>query len=297
VLLQYNPFRYGRWGFAPQLLIDVQRYRRDGRRIAVMVHEAWLDVTSWRTAVMGSWQRLQLRTLVGQVDAVMTSTEAIARALGPRAVHVPVSANIVPVQSDAGTARATAGSEGSFTVGLFGRDHPSRALDYAEDAIALLAKACGPRHLAVLNLGADAPAISTPTGVHVFRPGEQTPDELSASISAIDLMLLPFLDGVSTRRSTLMAALAHGRPVLGLEGKNTDRILRDADGALALTPVGDPAAYALTAVALLRDDQLRAGFGAGGRRLYEERFDWPVTAAQAAAVLERLDTDQNTVRT
>ena len=102
---------------------------------------------------------------------------------------------------------------------------------------------------------------------------------------ASDLVLLPFVDGLSTRRSTLMAALAHGRPVLALVGKNTDRVLLDAPGAVALTPVGDRAAFALVAVELLRKPGLRAELGDRGRRLYEERFAWPVTGRRMVQIL------------
>src|SRR5262249_28838598 len=78
-----------------------------------------------------------------------------------------------------------------------------------------------------------------------------------------DLMLLPLTDGVSTKRGTLMAALAHGVPVVGLQGTRTDRILRG--DALTLTPAGDPAAFARAAVALAGDPAaLRAPGEAGG---------------------------------
>ena len=65
VLVQYNPFSYGRWGFAPWLvaLTWALRLRRREPRIALMVHEPYVPMITWRSTVMGLWQRAQLRLL------------------------------------------------------------------------------------------------------------------------------------------------------------------------------------------------------------------------------------------
>jgi glycosyltransferase involved in cell wall biosynthesis len=287
VLLQYNPFRYGRYGFAPGLLRDVRRLHGRARTyLAVMVHEAWVDMTDPKSSFIGSWQRVQLRALLRSADCVMTSTEALAHELGGGAIHVPIAANITPVQASPGSARQRLGLGDRLAVALFGRANPGRALDYAEAAIAALARAHGTGRLVILNLGADAPRLRVPTGVEVQSPGELPADELSLHLWASDLVLLPFSDGVSTRRGTLMAALAHGRPVLGLLGPRTDALLADAVDALALTPVGDRSDFSRAAVQLVSDPERRRAIGEAGRRLYEAHFDWPVAARRVASLLK-----------
>ncbi|HZV73359.1 MAG TPA: glycosyltransferase [Conexibacter sp.] len=287
ILLQYNPFRYGPRGFAPDLVRDARRLRhRSHARLAVMVHEAWVDMTDWRTTLMGLWQRAQLRALLRLADGVMTSTQALARELGRGAVHVPIAATIMPVPTSPAAARDRLGLGDKLAVALFGRANPSRALDHAEAAVAALTEARGADRLAILNLGADAPPFHVPPGVEVRTPGRLGADELSLHLWASDMVLLPLTDGVSTRRTTLMAALAHGRPVIGLRGRNTDAVLAQAQGALALTPAGDPAAFARAAVELTADGERLRALGDAGRRLYESHFDWPVVARRVASVLE-----------
>ena len=287
ILLQYQPFSYGWWGFAPGLIeAAVRMRRRAGVRLAVMVHEAWVPMLDWRSTLMGAWQRTQLRALIGLADRVMTSTQALAEEVGGGAVHVPVPANITPVESSLHAARTRLGLDGRLTVGLFGRDHESRALDHAGAAIEALTDALGADRHVVLNLGADAPPVSAPAGVEVRSPGALAADELSLHLWASDMVLLPFTDGVSTRRSTLMAALAHGRPVLGLRGRRTDAVLTGAGDALTLTPVGDRAAFADAALALARDPDRRIAQGEAARHLYEERFAWPVAARTIASLLD-----------
>jgi glycosyltransferase involved in cell wall biosynthesis len=288
VLLQYNPFRYGRAGVAPRLLHDIGLLRRRCRApLAVMVHEAWIDMTDPKSTAIGAWQRAQLRTLLTGADAVMTSTEKLADEIGGAALHVPIGANIRPVRSSRAAARAALALDGRLVLTMFGRDHPSRVLEHAEVAIAAVARARGSEGITVLNVGSDAPAIRVPPGVELRTTGTLDPDAVSLHMWAGDLALLPFTDGVSTKRSTLMAALAHGLAVLGECGANTDSILTSAVDALTLTPAGDAAAFARAAAELAAAPERLAQLGAAGRTLYETRFDWPVIAAQVRSVLEQ----------
>jgi glycosyltransferase involved in cell wall biosynthesis len=286
ILLEYNPFRWGHAGFAPGLVRDAVTLRgRSRAMLAIMIHEAWIDMAGAKSTLVGLWQRTQLRTLLRLADRIMTSTEALAEEIGGDAVPLPVASNITPVEVAPAAARNLLGIDDRLVVTLFGRAHPSRALDHAQTAIAALARVHGPARLIVLNLGADAPPVEVPAGVEVRNPGPRAQSEVSLHLSAADLVLLPFVDGVSTRRSTLMAALAHGRAVLGLQGRNTDAVLADAHDALVLTPAGDRAAFARRAVELAADPQRLQRIGAAGHRLYAERFDWPVLARVLADVL------------
>lgn len=289
ILLQYNPFAWGRWGFAPGLVRDAARLRRTGTPLAIMVHESWVEMADVRTTIMGAWQRLQLRALLHHADLVLTSTEALALELGHGALHVPIATTITPGMTTNAAARVELGLGDGLIVTLFGRANPERALDHARAAVVALADARRPARLTVLNLGADAPPLDTSRGIDVITPGRLSEVELSRYLTASDLVLLPFHDGVSTRRTTLMAALAHGRPVLGLRGRNSDSVLLEHPGALLLTAPGDPSVYADAAVALVADATALRALGEAGRRLYAERFDWPVIARTIAAALIRLD--------
>jgi len=289
VLLQYNPFSYGRWGISAALLRDVAAVRRRrNTTIAVCVHEPWTHVHDWRSVLMAGAQRAQLQVLLGLADVVLGVTEHLARRLGRRAVHVPVGSNVTPVDLSRREARSQAGVTGELVVALFGTAHPSRALDHAEAAIAVLAGRRGARAVRVLNLGHGAPALKVPPGVAVDMPGRIEARELSLRLRASDIVLLPFVNGVSTRRTTLMAALAHALPVASVHGSDTDSVLVAHPEAISLTPAGEPAAYAQAVAELVDDrDRLRA-VGLAGRRLYEAHFDWPVLAHEVTSALQRV---------
>jgi glycosyltransferase involved in cell wall biosynthesis len=295
IVVQYSPFCYGRWGFAPWLpaMLIATRSRRRSRRplLAVMIHEPYVPMSGWRWALMGSWQRLQLGAVRLGADAVFTSIEPWVNELAgqpPRGpvVHLPVGSNFPDGRAQREQQRRRLGIEpNAIVLSCLGTDHPGWLPDYvaaAADAVA----AAGSAPPVLLNLGAQAPALGgLDPRVEVRRPGYLTAPELAASLAASDLFLLPLVDGVSTRRGALMAALQHGLPVVGTAGPLTDSILRRAAPALRLTTVGDRGAFAAAAAALAHDPAARAEAGAAARALYESEFDWPVIADRLLAEL------------
>jgi len=287
VLVQYNPFSYGRWGVAPGIVRDAAAIRRRlPIPFALMVHESWVEARDWKSALMGGYQRLQLRSLSRVATVLMATTQALARQLGPRGVHVPVASNITPVVASFQTARDRLGLGDELVVAMFGRGNPSRALGHAEAAIDAIAQAQLPDRVRVFNLGADAPSLHTHPAIRVVSPGKMSAEQLSLHLQASDLMLLPFTDGLSTRRTTLMAALAHGLPVLGQRGPATDDVLLECEDIISMTPVGDRDAFRRSAAKLVADRSLLRARGQAGRRLYLERFDWPHVARRVMSAIE-----------
>jgi glycosyltransferase involved in cell wall biosynthesis len=161
----------------------------------------------------------------------------------------------------------------TFTTGI-----PGRLVSHLAVAIDEVART-GQKVL-VLNLGAGAPPLDGATAepVELIEPGRLPSEELAANLAASDLFLAPFSDGVSTRRTTVMAALQHGVPVVGTSGFLTDSIFRDATNHLRLVPVESSRAFAAAAVQLALNPGERVALGLAGRELYERSFDWPVIA-------------------
>jgi len=91
-------------------------------------------------------------------------------------------------------------------------------------------------------------------------------------------MLQPYADGVTTRRTSLMAALAHRSAVVTTDGALTEPLWRHS-GAVALVDSGDVAAMRATLTHLMDDPARRAVMGAAAGALYAERFDVAHTIA------------------
>jgi len=107
----------------------------------------------------------------------------------------------------------------------------------------------------------------------VFCTGAMAPldPQLSAHLSACDLMIQPFPDGVSSRRTSLMAPLAHAVPLVTTSGQSTEPLWLETE-AVRIVPASATDAFVAEACRLLSDPQLRKGASMAATSLYEEHF-------------------------
>lgn len=117
----------------------------------------------------------------------------------------------------------------------------------------------------------------------VTMTGYLEPDEASRRLVGLDLAVLPFRDGLTTKRSSFLSVLSHDVPVLSTRGPFVPNALVHRENVY-LVPVGEPVA---TASALERgvrelhaDPDLRGRIRLGGKRLFSEIFSWdPIVRA------------------
>jgi len=121
-------------------------------------------------------------------------------------------------------------------------------------------------------------------GQRVHATGLQSSQDLSRHISACHVVLQPYQDGVSGRRGSAMALLAHGRAVVTTREKATENCWIES-GAVKLVKPADIDAMVEVTRSLLDDADARCRLGAAARALYDERFDVKrtITALRGAA--------------
>lgn len=286
LFLQFNQFSYGRWGLNPFLPMVLSQIRRHcpSTRLAVLFHEDFLPATTWRNAIMTTWQRAQFWALGRLADRVFFSIEPWVQQYQSwfpetPADHLPVGSNIPQVEAERETVRHRLGiDEKTVILGVFGSLHESRLLshiraaaetvqDDAEDALLLYIGPHGEDFRRAMN------------GCPVLDAGRLPGRSVSRHFQAMDVYLAPFVDGASTRRGSLMTGLQHGVPTVSTVGPLTDPVLREADGeTVHLAPVENVDAFAQCVRALQRDAGRRAEIGAAGRQLYEENFTFDALA-------------------
>lgn len=116
----------------------------------------------------------------------------------------------------------------------------------------------------------------------VHWTGFLSPVRVSAHLAAADLMVMPYRDGVSLRRGTLMAALAHGRPLITTFPAAPDAAPELVPGEnVCLVPPDDPARLATAIAELAADPARRSRLGDGARQV-ACLFDWGTIAGQTA---------------
>lgn len=293
VVLQYNPFLFGRRGFAPWLPLELWRVhaRRRRPRIAVVVHEPFVPMSGWRWTLMGLWQRAQLAAVRAASDVVLVSIEAWTERLdlwlpSRPTHHLPVGSNV----PDRSTARdeerqLLQARPNDLVIATVDTGGLARAPELVDAAVARLAEHRASIWWLALGAGASPPS-ALPANVRLHIPGRVSSDRFAALLSAADLFLAPYVDGVSTRRGAMMAALQHGVPVVGTDGPLTDSVLRNASSALRLVPVGRLDMYAEAAAQLAEEAGERRRVGEAGRALYRSQFDWPVIVRRLLATTD-----------
>lgn len=158
----------------------------------------------------------------------------LLRRLAPRVLSklrlVPIGSNLpedAPPDYDRATWRRRLGvGLGEPLLGFFGFQHPSKGLDTVWHALVQPAL----RDVRLVLVGAPAGASDATSTAHaaqldrlaaalgigerVVRTGCVPPAEAAAYLLAADLVVLPFSDGASFQRGSLVAALALGLPLL-----------------------------------------------------------------------------------
>ncbi|HUZ77072.1 MAG TPA: glycosyltransferase family 4 protein [Chloroflexota bacterium] len=104
----------------------------------------------------------------------------------------------------------------------------------------------------------------------IVETGFLAPAEVSAHLLAADVCVLPYRDGASFRRGTLMAALEHGLPIVTTAPAEAALV----DGVnVRLAVAGNPEALAQAIASLADDTVLRKRLGHQAARLAKQ-FSW-----------------------
>jgi glycosyltransferase involved in cell wall biosynthesis len=107
-------------------------------------------------------------------------------------------------------------------------------------------------------------------------------EEVSASLVAADLCVLPFRDGASFLHGTFHAALVHGVPIVTTQPRVVLPELAHGEN-IFLVPPEDPGALAQAILELGHTPELRHRIGKGAQAL-SARFTWPKIAAETLSL-------------
>jgi glycosyltransferase involved in cell wall biosynthesis len=106
----------------------------------------------------------------------------------------------------------------------------------------------------------------------VHATGPLSGADVSQHLLACDLMLQPYPDGITTRRTSAMAALAHGVPLVSTVGELTEKFWTQSE-AVNVVPAHDENALSQAVSRLIDDPGERNRLSVRSRELYSEKFD------------------------
>lgn len=253
-------------------------------RIELMVQECFFAFHEggWKQDAAALVHRVMTMILLlaaKQVWIALTGYEAMLRpfALGRRVTFgwLPVPSNVEVVDDPAAVARIRSEMAPSgFLIGHFGTFgfHIAQLVEQLAPAIlenvdaSLVLLGSGGKEFRE-RLAAKHPDLSG----RIFATGYMSDAALSSNLSACDVMIQPYPDGITARRGSSLAPLAHGRPIVTNAARPTEPLWAESEAVVLaeLTPEGF-----VEAVRRLRQDaSARQRVGAAAREIYQRYFN------------------------
>jgi glycosyltransferase involved in cell wall biosynthesis len=283
LLIQYVPHAFGWKGANLPFCLWLRSRRADS--VWVMFHEvaypvgreygvkenALGTVTRWMAGVVGR----AAEQIFVSIPAWTSVVESLARSQAPIDwLPIPSTIPCVDDPAAAATVRATYAKGRPLVghLGTYGRLINPMLKAALPDLLATT-------DCAVLLLGRqgeasrDAFVRDHPHFADRVAATGPLPDaDLSRHVGACDVMIQPYPDGITTRRTSVMVALSHGRPVVTTSGWLSESFWRGS-GAVLLAPCEDPAALAEATARLLSDRRSLFDLSARARAVYARQFD------------------------
>jgi hypothetical protein len=133
----------------------------------------------------------------------------------------------------------------------------------------------------VVYVGKDGKSFREVCAGFPFMDQGPLPAEAAADrMRAMDLLISPFIDGISTRRGSAIAGFQHGVAVASTWANHTDALLREgAPENLLLAPRDNQAAFTDKIKQWIVEKWKRGESGRGEMEaFFQQHFAWPVIA-------------------
>ena len=250
----------------------------------------------------GPVRRLAIAALAKGCDGVIVTNvgdEVEARGYGLEPYLIPIGSNIsprLPPGYDREEWRARWGVKEETLLSYFGLLHESKGVETLFRALARLLE--GGERVKLLMVGGKIGASDPTTTDYAHRmevlwrelglakrilwTGYLDDEEVSANLLASDICVLPYKDGVSLRRGSLMAALAHGLPIMSTRPGMQVRELIEGEN-IVLVPPDDVEALSAKIQELAASARLRRRLGRGALALAQD-FSWEKIAKRTLEV-------------
>lgn len=285
LLIQWVPHGYGYRSMNVPFCVWVRQRARKGDRVEIMVHEPFLAFDgSLKQRAAAAVHRVMTTILLAAASRVWISTPAWRRPLEPfargrelRFDWLPIPSPVRPIEDGPAVEaiRSRFAAADHHVVGHFGlysrltarpmKDIVTRLLERLERVVVLLMGE-GSQVLREQILEQEPRFAS-----RIHATGVLALSELSLHIQACDVFVQPYPEGITSRRTSTMAPLAHGKPVVTTEGASSEPLWRDRN-AVALVRF-DAGAVVKEIERLIGDPCSRAQMGSRARMLYEDTFD------------------------
>lgn len=288
ILVQWVPHGYGYRSMNVAFCGWLRnRAVRKQDRVEIMLHEPFLPFSSKsiRQSAVALVHRFMTVVLLQAAERVWMSIPGWENRWRPYALGrripfqwLPIPAGI-PVRDDPAGVEAERHKRGrgtGFLIGHFGTYGPP-VTQFLEPILFALASEPADQRVLLMGRGSEEfrrAMIQKDARMadRLEATGPLPPGELSLHIAACDVLIQPYPDGVSSRRTSFMAGLSHAKPVVTTSGELSEDCWAES-GVIPIAPAGDVTRFVQLVDALRDQPEERRRLGHTARIFYQERFD------------------------
>ncbi len=243
---------------------------------SLIVHEtyfrAWSYPPSW---IKGTIQKYLLKSLVKTSHRVFSASELLVQEMkqwgdSEKIIYLPLASHFPIAQTNREKMRSEQKiAKEEMVLTLFGGGN---ALRNSSSYVNKLDDYFHHKNIPVrwLLLGG-IPRKWFDFSSPVLSPGRLTPDDLSSWLQMTDIFLAPHSWGLAARRTTFLAALQHGLPVVGTKGYITDPFMTHIPGLILTSGIKE---FSEAVISLSINPKLRQSLGEKNKLYYQENFGW-----------------------
>lgn len=285
LLVQWVPHGFGYRSMNVAFCLWLWRRARRGDRVEIVVHEPYLafgeGAVRWTAAA--SVHRVMTMILARAASRIWISIPDWERRWRPYTLGRDVPFTWLPIPNTLPTPNrddvdrvraryaATAGpivgyvgSYGTVATRMLGVALPDILAGSPTSIALLLGRNSDACHRQLMNTH---PALRS----RIHTSGALSSSALAEHVAACDLLVQPYPDGISSRRTSAMAGLALRVPIVTTRGHLTEP-LWDATRSVVLVDVNEPRRLGDETLRLLADDEERARLASRGRDTYDRHF-------------------------
>lgn len=297
IILQYVCQMYGRAGIIPGLLafILLVKLLFPHTKLLVTFHELWIPLNP-KELILGIIQRLQTGIIILAADAGIVTTISREKAMRKlfsfkKIYKIPVGSNI-----PAAPIPRTLSAGDGLTLSTFGRIHPERDLISLIKAVGIIYQKYDNVKLKIIGkideceqyFAALEEIKKQKLEKNISWTSTCSNDEILAHLRNSHIYISPELDGASGRRTTMMAALSIGLPIIAYDGYDTEKILKNGENII-LIPPKNPEILAENIIKLANNENLRIKLGINAGKTFENFFSWEKITKQYEKILNPFD--------
>jgi glycosyltransferase involved in cell wall biosynthesis len=281
LLVQYVPHAFGCKGMNVPFCWWLSRRTEP---VWVMFHEVVYPLSARQPVlhnVLGVITRVMATLVARKAERIFVSIPAwqayLPASVKRRATWLPVPSNIATSVSaqEVAEVRARIAVNDEIVLGHFGT-YGSHVAPLLDAILPALLHAGSRRKVLLIGKGSDAfaarlRAAHLDLGKRITATGGLDGDRIAPTLAACDVLVQPFPDGVSSRRTSLMAGLALGLPMVTNVGPLTEPIWRESR-AVDLAPSPSAADFIVAVEELLAEPASLSELGRRAREVYRRYF-------------------------